>query len=248
MYQESDYIEISNFAKEFDYGPILNEVESHFDFLYDKEEMDDIGLKLQICVKKSKPMYLHGYVLSSALHKYLTDNDYKFINILETGTARGFSSIIMAKILEKFNVDGKINTIDFISTFDNCLKVAQLGRKITIEECVDEWKDLAEKYIKFNKGNSKNIIKQLDKEIDRINFAFLDGAHTYIDIKRELEFTERKQKMGDIIICDDYTSSQYPEICKGIDEFLLNNKYEYKIFYGNDGTKKRGYVYMRKKY
>ena len=188
MYQESDYIEISNFAKEFDYGPILNEVESHFDFLYDKEEMDDIGLKLQICVKKSKPMYLHGYVLTSALHKYLSDNDYSYINILETGTARGFSSIMMAKILDKFNVDGKINTIDLVDKFDNCIKVAQLGRKITINECVEEWKDLANKYIKFNKGNSKKILNDLDKKLDRINFAFLDGAHTHKDVLYEFNY------------------------------------------------------------
>ena len=79
---------------------------------------------------------------------------------------------------------------------------------------------------------------ELDPKIDRIHFAFLDGAHFYKDLKNELEFTESKQQSGDIIVCDDYTKTQFPEICKAIDEFLLKNKYESKIFYGNDIKKK----------
>ena len=101
MRPESTYYNLSDFAKTFNYGPILNEVKDYFGYLHDKEEMDDVGLKLQICFKLSKPMYLHGYVITSALYKYLTDNTHTDINIFETGTARGFSSVMMAKILEK---------------------------------------------------------------------------------------------------------------------------------------------------
>ena len=212
--------------------------------------MDNIGLKLQICDKGktgSKPMYLHGYVITSALHKYLSDNNVDNITILETGTGRGFSSVCMAKILNKFNVYGTINTIDLNNTFDNCLKCSELGRKITIKECVEEWKSLVDKYINFINGNSNKKIIELNNSIDRIHFAFLDGAHFYQNVKNELEFTESKQQSGDIIICDDYTITQFPEICKAIDEFVAKGKYEHKIFYGNDGTKKRGYVYMIKK-
>ena len=58
---------------------------------------------------------------------------------------------------------------------------------------------------------------------------------------------ESKQQTGDVIVCDDYTITQFPGICKAIDEFLAKGKYDSKIFYGNDGKKNRGYVYMVKK-
>jgi hypothetical protein len=242
-----DYLKLSEFAKTFNYGLILDELTQYFNYLHDKEDMDNIGLKLQISIKKSKPMYLHGYVISSTLHKYLTDNNYDNINILETGTARGFSSVAMAKILDKFNNKGKIYTIDhYNGPWNNCIKSAELGRKITMEESIEEWSKLVNKYITFLKGNSQKKLGELNSKLERIHFAFLDGAHFYKDVKMELEYTEKKQLSGDVIVCDDYTKTQFPEICKAIDEFLSNKKYEYKIFYGNDGTKKRGYVYMKK--
>ena len=247
MYKKEDYYKLSEFAKNFNYGPILEELKEYFNYLHDKNEIDDIGLKLQICIKDSLPMYLHGYVITSALYKYLHNNSHDDITILETGTARGFSSICMAKILEKFNKKGNIFTIDRINKWNNCLKCAELNREITTNECVEEWCDLVDKYINFVNGDSNEKIIALDKKIDRIHFAFLDGAHYYKDLKNELEFTESKQQVGDIIVCDDYTKAQFPEICKAIDEFLNKYNYESKIFYGNDRTKKRGYVYMIKK-
>ena len=69
MYEPSDYLKLWDFVKTHNYGNILEELEKYFNFIYDKNEMNDIGLKLQIAVKKSRPMYLHGYVLSSALNK-----------------------------------------------------------------------------------------------------------------------------------------------------------------------------------
>ena len=48
-----EFVQLSNFAKTFDYGPILSELKEIFVYLHDKEDMDDTALKLQICVKKS---------------------------------------------------------------------------------------------------------------------------------------------------------------------------------------------------
>lgn len=81
----------------------------------------------------------------------------------------------------------------------------------------------------------------------RYNFAFLDAQHDYNHVIQELNYVKERQLQGDVIVCDDYTITQFPLLCKAIDEFLLEKLYVYKIFYGDDGTKKRGYVYMVKK-
>lgn len=247
MYSIKKYIELSNLAKNFNYGNILDNLKKDFNYLYDKDELDYIALNLQICVKKSKPMYIHGYVLSSILNNFLINSTLDHINIIETGTARGFSSIIMAKILDKFNISGNIYTIDHNNIFNNCLKASQLKRSVSTEECINEWKNLANKYINFILGKTKKHVNLLCSKIDRFHFAFLDGSHLYEDVKFELSNIEKKQKSGDIIVCDDYTKKQYPGLCKAIDEFLEKGLYEYKIYYGDDGTKKRGYVYIKKK-
>ena len=94
---------------------------------------------------------------------------------------------IDTKILEKFDKNGKIYTIDLNDVFDNCIKSSELKRPININECIEEWKSISDKYINFLKGDSKEIMKNLDNSLDRINFAFLDGSHLYKDLKKELE-------------------------------------------------------------
>ena len=251
MYNKNIYLKLGEFASNYEHSKFINEVRNYFNWIYSKKEMDYIGLKLQIVNKRrlgSRPMYLHGYIISSSLQKYINTNKIKDITIFETGTARGFSSIIMAHVLQKNSISGKIHTIDFLDHFSpnysNCLLASELNRKVSRKECLNEWSLLSEKYINFLSGDSNNIIDNM--ELDRINFAFLDGSHEYKSIVKELKFVSKRQLSGDIIVCDDYTKTQFPEICKAIDEFLSIGEYKSKFFYGNDGIKERGYVYMVK--
>lgn len=244
-----DYLKLSEFAKNYDHSIFFNEIQDFFNYTYDKNDMDYIALHLQICVKESLPLYLHGYVVSSALYQYIKKNkDLNNITILETGTARGFADIVMATILKQNNIEGKIHTIDWLGHTDkikwNSID-APNDMEISRHDILKRWSELRDNYINFITGDSKKILKNLN--IGRINFAFLDGAHYYQELTDELNYVEINQKSGDIIICDDYTITQFPEICQAIDNFLKLQKYNYKIFYGNDDTKKRGYVYMIKK-
>ena len=246
---KEDYLKLSEFAKKYDHSKFLSEIKDFFSWIYDKDDMDNIGLYLQICVKDSRPLYLHGYVVSSALHQYIQNNkNLNNITILETGTGRGFADIVMSKVLKQNNILGKIHTIDCLGHKNNvkwnCID-APNDKEISRYNILNQWSELRDNYINFITGDSNKILQNLD--IGRIHFAFLDGAHHYKELTAELNYVQQNQQTGDIIICDDYTITQFPEICKAIDNFLNSNKYEYKIFYGNDGTKKRGYVYMKKK-
>ena len=146
-----------------DHSIVLSKIKNDFNFLVDKNLIDELGLKLQIVDKGpngSKPMYIHGYVITSALQKYLNENkDIDKINILETGTARGFSSVIIATILKQNNKDGIIHTFDLIKhdkpEFDNCLKAKQLKKKLSRKQILEEWNQLVNDYIVFHTGDSK---------------------------------------------------------------------------------------------
>ena len=254
------YLQLWNEAKQVDHTDFWEKLIWEFGYQIDKKFIDNLALSTQIVVKKSKMLYLHGYILYAALCKYLenistsTKNNKKSIFILETGTARGFSSICMAKAVKDMDSKGEIHTIDLLphdeKIYWNCIHDNE-GKK-TRNELLQEWKNLRS-YITFHSGKTNHQLEKISS-IKRINFAFLDAQHDYLSLMQELQFVASRQKKGDVIICDDYTyyysgKIQFPGINQAIQEFVIPNKeYSYvrKVFYGDDGEKKRGYVYLER--
>ena len=105
------------------------------------------------------------------------------IVILETGTARGFSSLCMAKALNDSKISGSILTFDVLphtkKIYWNCI-TDHLEGPITRQELLEPWKQLVNNYIIFHQGYSNIELKKIG--LQRINFAFLDGSHTYKDV------------------------------------------------------------------
>jgi hypothetical protein len=216
---------------------------------FDDNKVDEIGYHLQVFRKKDtlNVSYLHGHIIHFALINYLKDNlDIKNVNIFETGTARCFSSIIMAYTLDCMKRNGIINTFDIkhynSKTEAECLCAAIKKQKVSTTDCIEPFKGLVEKYIKFNVGDTNKILKT--RKTDRIHFAFLDGDHKYSSLKLELNYVSKTQESGDIIIVDDYS---IPELGKATDEFLENESYIWHILEGKIGPKTRKYVYLKKK-
>lgn len=228
----------------------MGQIQDYFGFMNELDELNNLGLKLQIIKKTSRPNYFHGYVLSTTLQEYINKHtDLDDYTILETGTARGFSSMVMSNILHKNTINGTIHTCDLLSNVskihNNCYLSKETNKRVSVMECLEEWKDIRDKYIKFYVGDSKKSMNNMN--LDRIHYAFLDGHHDYSYVQFELNYVKDRQRSGDVIVCDDYTITQIPEICKAVDDFLENKLYDSHIFYCNDGTKKRGYVYMVRK-
>lgn len=234
------YLQAAEKAKKNISEDFLKEIKDYFGNLPPNDFVDELALSTQIVKKKSELNYNHGYLLYSALCRYIKDNPNQNYTILETGTARGFSAVIMAKALDDANVAGKIITVDVLPHNDkiywNCIHDAE-GKK-TRFELLEKWKDLVEKYIFFIQGYSDIVLKQLG--FPRVHFAFIDGLHSYEGAKIDAEFVMNFQKKGDVIVFDDYTPDQLPGIVKLVDEIAESGKYSKKIFSSNS---KRGYAY-----
>ena len=173
--------------------------------------------------------------------KYLSKG-HDDLTILETGTARGFSSIIMSKALKDTKRKGKIYTIDIIphdmKMIWNCIDDNE--RMKSRKELLNQWSIYMEN-INFLHGKSKKILKNLN--LNRINFAFLDAEHKYKDLKIEFDYVSSRQKKGDIIFFDDYTPGLFDEVVEFVDE--IENQHSYKI---NKimSSSLRGYAYATK--
>ena len=210
----------------------------------DVDYINNLALQTQIVIKKSPLNYNHGFLIFYYLKKFLINNKSKKITILETGTARGFSTIIMSHVLKKLNINGKIHTIDVIPNnkkiYWNCISDPKNG-KVTRKELLNKYKK-EQQYISFNYGSSEKIIKKLN--LERINFAFLDGSHDYEDVKIEYNYLKNCQKKGDIIFFDDVTPGVFDGIVKIVNE--IKNENLYKVTFLNFNLK-RGYALVEKK-
>ena len=183
----------------------------------------------QTCIKNSDLNFNHGRILYSLICKYIDDNiknDNKNLTVLETGTARGFSSICLSKAINDQNIKGKIITIDCIphnkKMFWNCIK--DFEGENSREELLSKWEDELNNII-FVQGWTIETLKKLG--LNRINFAFLDAQHTKKSVLKEFEFIYKRQKIGDLIFFDDVTPTMFPGVCEAVKEIEL--KYPYII-------------------
>lgn len=234
------YLQLAEKAKKNIPQNFLNEIKDNFKNILQNDFVNELALSTQIVKKKSELQYGHGYLLYSALYKYVQDNPDQNYTILETGTARGFSAVMMAKALYDNKSCGKVITVDVlpnnVSIYWNCIHDNE-GKKTRLE-ILEKWKELVQNYIIFLQGYSDFVLKQLD--ISRIHFAFIDGSHEYEDVKNDAEFIIKRQKKGDIIIFDDYSPDKFIGVVKFVDEITDNNIYSRKIFFSETN---RGYAY-----
>jgi hypothetical protein len=241
------YLNLARNVRDESY-PEIEKYENNIGFSIDKMWLDDLALHTQITIKKSKLCYAHGRVVYTALSGYLAKqiNHQKKqrITILETGTARGFSSLCMAKALSDQNRYGLIITYDFLphlkKMYWNCIDDND-GPK-TRAELLSKWKDLMQNYIIYQQGDTRLELNKL--QLERINFAFLDGAHTFNDVMNEFQKIKTRQVSGDVIVYDDYTKEKFSGIVRAVNEICINHDYKRIDLKSSDS---RGYVITEKK-
>tara|TARA_B100000519_G_C14207284_1_gene420932 strand:+ start:322 stop:1119 length:798 start_codon:yes stop_codon:yes gene_type:complete len=239
---KDEYLSIWEDAKIQSY-PMIDEYEKNMNHKIDINWFHELALHTQVVIKKSRICYQHGRVLFSTLCNYLENNSLKNINILDVGTARGFSAVVMASALKKMNVKGEITTIDPLphhhKMYWNCID--DLERKKSRSEILSGYEPLIDRHIKFLEGEFQSIVKGLSYE--RLHFAFIDAIHEYESVMFEFKYINQFQKLGDVIIFDDYNDKLFPGVVKAVDEICQDYNYTKKVINANN---QRGYVVATK--
>lgn len=92
------------------------------------------------------------------------------------------------------------------------------------EKCVRYLLKKFNKSVQLYKGYSKDILNEIN--LVNIDFVFLDGGHSYLTVKEDLNLLKSKLSNNSIIICDDYDILQYG-VKRAVDEikkdFLFKN-------------------------
>ena len=238
------FLDLADRARERRNEPLLAALRERFGRLPDAAFVDQLALSTQVVPKDEELDWSHGFLLYAALTSYLagTSSD-RPVTILESGTARGFSAICMAKALRDAGRAGTILTVDVLHAekpiYWNSIADAE-GPKTRLG-LLEPWSDLVEDHVVFLRSDVAVALEQLG--LARIHFAFLDAEHTYDAVRRELAFVAAHQQPGDVIVCDDYTPREFPEIVRAVDELAATRTYALEPFVSSDD---RGYAYLQK--
>ena len=167
-------------------------------------------------------------------------------NFLEIGVFHGVTSRNVCEILYSLHGNNfKFTGIDLFlndnevlkdeyapkTTFSNPLKTIYYNFIIRLDpyniKSVNKLLRKFEKNINIIKGNSKDVLKEIN--LDGIDYVFLDGGHKYETVKNDLENLTQIVNNKGTILCDDYDLSYAPGIKKAIDKYVLDKNYNLKI-------------------
>jgi predicted O-methyltransferase YrrM len=238
-----DFEQLGRVAAEADYSQFQKGLMEQFGSLPEKYWIDDLALLTQVVKKEKQIVYQHGHLLYAALRQLAESRRTQTLTILETGTARGFSAVCMAKALADAGACGKVLTIDVLPhdrpIYWNC--ISDCDGPATRAQLLSPYSDLVEESVVFIQGRSDAALSQLS--VPRIDFAFLDAAHDYSSLLTEFRFVERSQRPGDLIVIDDYSKEAFPGVVRAVDEIVDEGAYDRTVF---EISHERGYCVCRR--
>ncbi len=141
-------------------------------------------------------------------------------SIVEVGSFKGKSTVLMGKILKEFKPDNKIYAIDPHNGI-----VGAEGQKIeTLPSTLQAFNENIER--EGLKGNV-HLIREYSYNVrwkDPISLLFIDGLHDYANVSRDFEHFELFIAPGAYVAFHDY-ADYYPDVIKFVDELLENGQY-----------------------
>ena len=165
---------------------------------------------------------------------------YKPLNVLEVGVFQGVTSRNICEKLKIIHGDRfSFTGIDLFEDTSKDLDKKEMTSKhnklsnplkhllfnIILKKdlnSIDAVNGLLKKFgasIKLLKGLSEIQLTKFD--LEKIDFVFLDGGHSYETVRKDLDLIISKLKKGKIIICDDYDQVDYG-VKKAVDELKEN--------------------------
>jgi predicted O-methyltransferase YrrM len=205
--------------------PVVDRYEETAGAAIDPGWFQQLALLTQVPIKQSEICYQHGRLLYATLVRYARAFAPDHLTIVETGTARGFSALCMAKALDDSGASGTIVTFDVlphdVRILWNCVRDSEGPR--TRAELLEDYAGLIERHVIFHRGDTKQEMAKMS--VPRVHFAFLDSVHTYDYVMAEFASIRDRQRPGDMLFFDDYTPDAYPGVVKAADEICATAGY-----------------------
>ena len=178
----------------------------------------------QLNFAKQIPNYERGILLYSLIAKY------KPKNVLEIGTAEGYSTLCMAWAMTDYNINGKIFTID-PKPFD-----VPVERNVTWEDNPKYDTVMLSRRELWNKFADKEWIKKIEvltgfsgevlqknTKLPKMDMGFIDGSHVYEAVVHDFYAFLEVASESFHLLFDDYVPNENDGVTKTIDEEVAPN-------------------------
>lgn len=150
-------------------------------------------------VKANPPNWQHGRVLYALTRQYLT-NATGPVQLLDIGTAKGYSALCLQWALKDARVHGRVTSVDVMEPMDAVRRntVAEVDGLKTLHEILAPWPDAQKIDFLCSTGQ-----KWLSGHPGRVHVAFVDGKHSYDAVSWEGALLGERQQTGDLVLFDD---------------------------------------------
>ena len=186
-----------------------------------------LGARLSIVNTKSSADWTHGLLifgLVKAFSPLLADGG----TFVDFGTARGYSALVATRAMLSEVSNPRVVSFDILphTTKQYWGSVDDVNGPKTRQEI---WKDYTEsKFVTFVQGPisvSSSLV-----HLSQIPIAFLDSAHTFEQVKKELDYVTARQSIGHLIIFDDFGSSSFSAVTKAARSHSFRKSYKEETF------------------
>jgi hypothetical protein len=190
--------------------PTIDAFETRCGYAVDLTRLEAAARVLACPVKAHAPNWQHGRVLYAMTRQYLETSYVVFVNILDIGTAKGFSALCLQWALADAYTNGLVSSVDVIDPAGLVRRntVAEVGGYLTLFETLAPWPEAEE--IKFYRQAGEQWLARSDA---RVHVAFIDGKHTGAVVAHEAALLAERQRPGDLVLFDD---AQIQDVGKAI--------------------------------
>lgn len=221
--------------------PEIDHFESSSGYAIESGWLERLAMRTQVTVKTSSLNWQHGRLLYSIVRKFLGSQHtplQPFVSF-ETGTARGFSALCVAKAILDAQKPGVVITVDPIPhdspMFWNTASDSLEG-PISRQELLRDWRQEMGPIV-FLRGWSKNTLRSTG--LSRIDFAFLDAQHLFSEVVREFRWVSERQEPGAIVMFDDVTPGKFDGVVEAVNLIKSEGQYEVEFV---TSSRNRGYA------
>jgi len=192
--------------------PVIDTFEKNWGYKLATDRLEGAARVLACPMKVNPPNWQHGRIIYTVLRKYLRRFPDETVTLVDIGTAKGFSALVMKWAVMDARAKANIVSVDVIDPEARVRRntVAEVGGLKTLRETLAEWPE--SETISFQQLGGSTY---LAGHRGRINFAFVDGKHRYDAVRVEGGILRMKQESGDVTIYDDV---QIPGVAQAVDE------------------------------
>lgn len=210
--------------------PEMDRLESSVGYAIGKERLEAAAQILACPVKTNPPNWQHGRVLYAYTRQYLANCTPAYVSLLDIGTAKGFSALVLLWALIDSGMNGEVESVDVIDPLAKVFRNSVLDTESEnrLADYHRAWPEASQ--IQFHKMTG---LKWLQQSSERVHVAFVDGKHSGDVVLEEGRLLASRQEPWDLVIFDDM---QLPGIADAV--YSLRALYDVTHIELNDANRK----------